>query len=434
MGKPLKVAFLVTQNGFGGGEVNVQSLMARLDRSVIEPLLLAPPDNPLVKQARAAGWRYMPLRPAPFLSTSSEWRGRKFLNPFSCITDVALLPIYTAYLERELRQAGVDAVQTNSIFAHLCGGQAARRLGIACIWQLGDIVSPRLGFGLPNRLCRWLAAQQSAVVVPSQAVSRAYGDAANVSVIHNGVDVDAYVHAEGDAVRTEFNIPPAAPLITIVGRLTRWKGQATFIAAAARLRCEFPGARFLIVGAAEFEADDYAEELRQQAASLGLGDCLTFTGRRSDVAAILKASDVVAHCSLKPEPFGLVIIEAMAAAKPVVASNLGGPLEIISDSEDGLLVAAGEAARLAQAIATLLHNPGAAWQMGQRAQRKVARHFSIENFVARFTALYCTVMAQEQGFSEGGIYPARIGVMTQRGGNEHEDTLYPQLSNQIRTD
>jgi glycosyltransferase involved in cell wall biosynthesis len=161
----------------------------------------------------------------------------------------------------------------------------------------------------------------------------------------------------------------------MVGRITPWKGQHVFIEAFARAFAD-GDERGLIVGDALF-ADSggpeaaYAAGLRHQAEHLGVADRLTFTGFVDDVPSLLATVDLVVHASVEPEPFGLVVIEAMAAGRALIASAAGGPLEIVDDGVDGVLVAPGDVAALADAMRALADDPDRRAALGAAARRAI---------------------------------------------------------------
>ena len=140
--------------------------------------------------------------------------------------------------------------------------------------------------------------------------------------------------------------------VGIVGRISPWKGQDVFLRAFA---LAFPdsGARARIVGGALFGEEAYGETLMALADELGIAERVDFTGHVDDVAAELAGLDIAVHASTIPEPFGQVVVEAMAAGVPVVATNAGGPAEVVSDGVDGLLFPMGDVEGLAERLTRL---------------------------------------------------------------------------------
>jgi glycosyltransferase involved in cell wall biosynthesis len=159
--------------------------------------------------------------------------------------------------------------------------------------------------------------------------------------------------------------------VAVLGRLAPWKGQHVFLDAFA---AAFPDGteRAVVAGAALFGEDAYAEELRQQVHALGLEHRVELRGHVEDVAALLADADVLVHASVVPEPFGQVVAEGMAAGLPVLATDAGGPAELITDGEDGLLYAPGDRAALAKGLVRLAEDPALRRRLGDAARVSVA--------------------------------------------------------------
>jgi glycosyltransferase involved in cell wall biosynthesis len=182
--------------------------------------------------------------------------------------------------------------------------------------------------------------------------------------------------------------------VGIVGRLTPWKGQHIFIRAAAALAPRFPHARFLIVGSALFGETAYESQLRDLVKKLDLSHRVKFTGFRPNVAAIMETLDIAVHASTVAEPFGQVIIEAMAACKPVIATNGGGVPEIMLHGRTGLMVPMNDPDAMAEALSRLLSNPKLAHEMGQHGRRHVEKYFTIQHTSAKVMRCYDQVLAR----------------------------------------
>lgn len=213
-------------------------------------------------------------------------------------------------------------------------------------------------------------------------------------VIPNALNAADYaVAVDRDAVRASLGAPADAPLVGMVGRIAPWKGQHIFVEALAQVSQEHPTVHGVVVGLAEeAEGAGYADQVRQLAGRLGLGQRLHITGFRDDVPQVLAALDVLAHCSVRPEPFGRVIIEGMAAGRPVVGSRAGGALEIIRDGVDGLLVAPGDAAALAAALASLLGDPAQRERLGAAARRTASERYDLPAHVAAVQSFYAELL------------------------------------------
>jgi O-antigen/teichoic acid export membrane protein/glycosyltransferase involved in cell wall biosynthesis len=211
--------------------------------------------------------------------------------------------------------------------------------------------------------------------------------------IHNGIDLEAYQalsqqRSAGD-VRAEFGVRDGELLIAMVGNVHEWKGQEVLLRAlpllppSVRWRCLFVGG---VPTNAENQAY-YARLLELQRES-GLEDRTSFIGFRSDVSAIVGASDVLVHTSIAPEPLGRVILEGMTLAKPTIATNHGGPTEIIEHGISGFLVAPGDPQALADCMSKVLCSPSLRARVGSAAQQRVRSLFDVRGYVTRVEGVY----------------------------------------------
>jgi len=206
--------------------------------------------------------------------------------------------------------------------------------------------------------------------------------------IHDGIDCQEFRPGGGEAVRREFGIPLDAPVAGIVGHIQNWKGQHLVVEAIARARRHFPDLRCLIVGGVHRRGVEYAAQLRERITAPDLAGHVFLAGAREDVPACLDAMDIVLHASTVPEPFGRVLIEAMALARPVIAPREGGPLVIVVDGETGLLVPIGDVDKLAKAVLDLLDDKNTRVRLGSAAQESVARKFGVERMIDETERIY----------------------------------------------
>ena len=199
--------------------------------------------------------------------------------------------------------------------------------------------------------------------------------------IPDGIDPTRFTTGGGERVRDELGIAHDAPVVGIVGHIQEWKGQAIVVEAVARARRRIPDIRCLVVGGVHRAGADYAARLRELIAHEGLEQNVLLIGARRDVAACMSAMDVVLHASVTPEPFGRVLIEAMATGRPLIAPSEGGPRQIVVDGETGLLVPPRDPTALADAIVALLSAPARRIAMGAAARARVETIFDIRHQV-----------------------------------------------------
>lgn len=204
-----------------------------------------------------------------------------------------------------------------------------------------------------------------------------------LGVIHNGIPTAPFALPVDPRLRADLSGGTDGPIILTVARLDAQKGLPDLIAAAGSV----PEARFVIAGDGPDRVD-----LERLSAALGVGDRVVFLGHRRDVPALLAASDAFVLPS-RNEGLPLSILEALAAGRPTIATNVGGTSEAIRDGETGFLIPAGSPDRLAAGIRRVLDNPEAAGRMAVRGRELVEREFSVGTMVERTTAVYEAVLA-----------------------------------------
>ena len=242
-----------------------------------------------------------------------------------------------------------------------------------------------------------LTAQLAASVAISRAVQenlvRGGFQSPRIEVIYDGIDLATTSRADRAAVRARVGLAPDHEVIGMLGNVRHWKGQHVFVEAFGRLARTRPALRGLIVGAWSAGDRDYHAQLTARIAELGLTERLRLLGFRTDVPDLLQAMDVVVHASVTPEPWGMVLLEAMAAARPVVATAMGGPLEMLEDGRCGALVPPEDPPAMATAVARYLDDGTYRAEVVQRARARVEATFHIRDTVAHTARLFDQVVA-----------------------------------------
>jgi glycosyltransferase involved in cell wall biosynthesis len=231
------------------------------------------------------------------------------------------------------------------------------------------------------------------LIVPSEAIERkvrAEGrEGARFAVVPNGIDLSRFTGpVRPCALRSEYDIPASAPLLGVVARLEPEKGHRHLLDAMPAIIRAVPEAWLAVVG-----EGSQADALRSQAAVLGVTERVIFTGRRDDISAITADLTIAAMPSLR-EAQGISLLEAMARGVPVVASDVGGIPEVVTDGVDGRLVPPADSAALAGAIIELLCDPDLRRRLGEAGRRTVADRFSIDAQVRRIQAVYDEELAR----------------------------------------
>jgi glycosyltransferase involved in cell wall biosynthesis len=224
---------------------------------------------------------------------------------------------------------------------------------------------------------RLLCGSAARVIANSNATAHHLPCPEKAVAVQNGIELEEFdPNRSGAPFRQVHDIPLDASLVGMVGRLRPWKGQDRFLRAMAHVAEAVPTAWFVLVGGTPFGVEDeYPARLLQLAGELGLGQRTVFTGQLDDVRPALAAMDVFVHPG-DPEPFGLVNVEAMAMARPVVAFAHGALPEIVVDSDTGILVPPENIAALAQAVIHLLEEPARRRALGRAGRTRVEAQFT----------------------------------------------------------
>jgi len=309
----------------------------------------------------------------------------------------ALLAAWTLAGEVARVACTARVLYANSEKAFVVAALAAGRCGRPVVWHLRDLMGPPHFSRLNTRgvvtLANWRAAR---VITNSQATADAFvawgGTRDVVRVVHNGIDAAPFDAVSDDAARAlrARLSPGAAHVVAVFGRLHAWKGQQVAIDAMVQLP---PDCHLWIVGAPLFGEHEFAAGLRAQAERLGLASRVHFLGFRDDIAALMRAADVVVHASTLPEPFGRVLVEGMLAGRPVIATAGGGVGEIVRDGSTGVLVPPGDAVALARAVAALRADPARAAAMALAGREHARRDFGVSAMVRGVRAVLDEVAA-----------------------------------------
>lgn len=280
--------------------------------------------------------------------------------------------------------------------AHRVGGPAARAAGVPAVWWQHDIA---------RQTCIQVeaASHPAAAIVCSSELAidaqRRLTPSARIVRIQPGVPVQALAERASrspqERTALEWRRPP---LVGIVGRLQEFKAQHVFLQAAALVAQRRRDVRFVVVGGAVLGTEaDYPYRLRKLAAQLDLSARVWFVGQQSDVVPWLDALDIVVHAT-DGEPFGLVVVEAMAVGAPVIATNLGGPAEIIEDRRSGWLVPPREPGLTAQAILEILRDGELRGSLSAGGRRR-ARLFTDGQMSEQFASLFRSILRPQDGRS-----------------------------------
>lgn len=375
----INVGFCENGAGYGGAVISMAAFLAKMP-APFRPYIYTNFGTSQYSALAALGpWAHV----APVSLVSAE-RIRNSRMPFpSTIDNVCNVLPYAVKYYRAFRRQGIDLVYLNNdTSCNMAAALAGKFAGL-------PLVLHARGFNSNTKGSRWMLANLRHCIAVSHAVRNELLTlglpADKCTVVPEGLDLSVfYPRPPAAALLAELGIAPDEPVVTLVGGLVDWKGQDVLLDAAPAILARFPNAHILLAGAAYGKDNGYAELIARRAAALG--PRVRLLGARPDIADLLSISSVVLHASTQPEPFGRTFLEGMALGKAVIASNEGGPLDVIEHEVDGLLIAPRQPALLAGAVIRLLEDPAFAAALGARAALK-AQQYSIERHTQQVSAV-----------------------------------------------
>lgn len=383
-----RVLFLDHTAMLGGGEISLLHLVRNLDRRRYLPMVGLFSHGPLEMKLKAEGVETHVLSLTELLvNKRKESLG---LGSLFRWREMAAASLFVLRLSSWIKTTGAALVHTNSLKADIIGGIAARLANVPVLWHVRDRIEedylPRFAVWLFRFLCK---------IIPDYLVTNSHATMETLSlsnkdpvvrkgrnsVIHNGLPLNPYVPKEERRAK-------AGLTVGIVGRITPWKGQHIFLEAAAKVIKEYPDSTFQVIGSALFSEHEYESGLYETARLLGILHSVEFLGFCPDTPRLIAELDILVHASTVGEPFGQVIIEGMAAGKPVVATLGGGVPEVVIDGVTGIMVPMGDGCAMAEAVLRLARDSQLRAEMGRRGRERVMAHFTIEKTADKVMRFY----------------------------------------------
>ena len=378
MAEPITLLFVSAYSGLGGGE-NVQlNLIRALDRARFRVHLLCPQEGQYTQAARALGVTVhtLPFRGASAWFVPALW---------------ARLPA-TARMAALMERIGAQVIHSD-YHALPYAVPAARTVGAPVLWNA-------MGWWFPARPWQrgFFREQVAQIIAITQAVrdrwlarSAHFLPPERIPVLVPGVDVEAFhPNISGAPVRERVGVAAETPLVGMIARFQRVKGHDVFLDMAAHVLGALPEARFVVAGENVFGVardEAYKRAVLERARSdPRLRQAVHYLGFWPDAREVIAAADVLV-CPSRFESFGMVHLEAMAMACPVVSMNNGGPAETVRDGVTGFLVPPEAPRALAEKVLTLLRDPELRARMGRAGRAHVLENFTAAQYAARFTEI-----------------------------------------------
>ena len=389
----IRVLYIDHTARLGGGELALANLVHFINRDQVEPIVLLFEDGPLAGRLRPETETHIISLDASVSNAQKDGLG---VGSVLKLKTVWLTLLQVAKVLKFIRTTKPDVIHTNSLKADLIGGVAGRLAGIPVVWHIRDRIDSDYLPGSVVAVFRFLSRTIPAFVIAN---SKATLETIQLdgrrpsAAIGSGVNLHKYKEDAKTVASTVANEnKQAEPRLGLVGRISPWKGQHIFLKAAAEILKCHPTATFELIGSALFDEKAYEDSLHELCATLQIEKAVRFVGFVEDVPGQISKLDILVHASTTGEPYGQVIIEGMAAGKPVIATNGGGVPEIVVDHVTGILVPMGDSAKMAEAIEYLLDNPQIMASMGRLGRERVLEHFTVENTARRVEEVYRQVL------------------------------------------
>jgi glycosyltransferase involved in cell wall biosynthesis len=345
----------------GGGQWSLYYLIKHLNKDLFHPIVLCPDKGELAEKMRLARAEVL------FLNLG---RIRHF-NPLVLWKLISIM-----------KERGVDIVHTDSSTETFYAGMAARIAGAPLIWHIR--VSEREWV-----LDRILASFSKRLILVANALSQRFdwlNKTGKLVMIYNGIDLEEFDKSpSGLSIRRELSINKDTVLLGCIGRIEERKGQKYIVSAIRDLN----NVKLILVGRGE---EGYLKKIKSLCEQFGVSDRVIHIGYRDDIPSLLKEIDILVFPTISGEGFPRVILEAMAAGKPVVATDNAGNPEAVVDELTGYIVPTGDSSALAAKIKELITNKKMGKTMGQAGRKRVEEFFTIQQSVQRIEEVYSDVL------------------------------------------
>lgn len=359
--KMKNVLFVHSSSELYGSDRSLLNIVKNLDENEFDIFVLLPCQGPLVEEMRKLENITVEIYEVAVLR-------RKNLSIRGGVEYLKELIQSTAFIKRYIKRNNIDIVDTNTAVV-FPGAIAAKHCGIKSVWHIREIIKNNL----ENNVISLMMNRYADLIVAN---SKSTGEALKVKKEKIRVVYNAVEDCAASSIKHEGLV------VGMAGRINQWKGQKLFVDMAEIVHHRYPNVIFEIAGEA-YAGEEYLKvELQQYIHEKQLDNHVKLLGQVNNMKEFYEGLDVFVLPSIQPEPFGLVIIEAMEHEVPVVATNHGGPVEIVTDGEDGYLVDYTSANQMAEKVETLLSDESLRRRMGLCGANKQRNKFSVSAMVA----------------------------------------------------
>ena len=361
-----------------GSDKTLLLLLKYIDKTKFYPVVVLPNEGILKDELEKEN---IEVVIAPVLKLS-----RKMFTPKNIFKFIKDIKIGISILDKLNKKHHFDIVYSNTLAVSL-GMVYAKKRKIKHLWHVHEIIiRPKIIAAIYPKLlmifsdlvvCNSIATQKNLTQRIPKLESKSI-------VIYNGIEIPKGSNPD----KINLGFPVDNIVISLVGRISSWKGQQLLVSAFVILAKKHLNIKLVFLGSAPLNQEHFEISLKNKIAENKLHEHVVIFPFQKEIAKFWNSIDIAVVPSTEPEPFGLVAAEAMLAKKPVIASNHGGLAEIVIDDVTGFLVAPNDAIALAEAISKLIDNPELRTQFGKKGHERVINEFSIERHVDQFEAIF----------------------------------------------
>ncbi|MDA2909714.1 glycosyltransferase [Nitrospiraceae bacterium AH_259_D15_M11_P09] len=367
----IRILYLHGISEIGGAERALLATLAGLDRTSWQPLVACPASGPLPRALKA-------LRVPTYPMMYPAWRK---------LTDLPWRIPAWFHLMRLVRTLQPALLHVNDLY------WVPQALHVARRWKIPLVATIRQNLNNPWRVRQYRLGQADVLITVSNTARSVLMQnrvpIERIQTIYSGVDTDRFCpDFDGTPIRKQFGIPKEAPVVGCLANVLAIKGYDILLEAFRTVANQHPMVHCLIVGR---DDSTYGAQMRDLASRLGVADRTHFAGFQAEVRPFLAAMDLVVLAS-RSEGLGIALLEAMAMAKPVAASAVGGIPEVVVDGVTGRLVPPGDSTALGSAILEFLANPDGLVGAGRLGRRRVETMFTLQGEVEAIESVYCSLL------------------------------------------
>lgn len=378
-----RILFVNHTGHLSGAERVLINTLQTLDQRRYEAVVTCPSYGGLIEEIDRLGVKWIPM---PMIEARFSWRPDRLMLSVSSIASAVRA------LRKTIVAVAPRLVHANSVRAGIVATLAAAGTGTQVVWHVHDTLPQDLISTAVRTLV--LFSRQTCAIAVSNSTGRQFRGrfpiGGRIHIIHNGIDLDKFA---GDRpsrriFRERLGLSDDDFLVCAIGQICARKGLLELVDAVRRSAARVPNLYLAIVGRVVFQHEaGYLDELLRTVRELGLEGRVHLYGEVRDVPGVLHSSDLMVLNS-RDEPFGLVVVEAMAAGTPVLATRVGGIPEIIQDTENGWLVEPGDSGELAARLVELSQNRSGLHRAAERALHITCPKFSLDRYKSELESLY----------------------------------------------